>query len=152
MFPVGATMAPIDQVLRVILDIDHPLCTTRLVCKACSSPSSIGPFYDLSWTARYMIPIIGSAVPRHTHTQPSVMQSLLEQWIPASRYSRACLSIGPFWPFATTLTVPQIVSFDISNFSVQPRLWLVALTGRRTLFTTCQQCFILGRSLHQSLH
>jgi len=37
-------------------------------------------------------------------------------------YSPACLSVGPFWPLATTLTAPQIVSFDISNLFVQPRL------------------------------
>jgi len=44
MFPVGATMAPIDQVLRVILDIDHPLCTTRLVCKHAHLRAALGLF------------------------------------------------------------------------------------------------------------
>jgi hypothetical protein len=33
-----------------------------------------------------------------------------------------CLGVGPFRPFATAFTAPQIVSFDISNFAVRPQL------------------------------
>jgi len=57
------------------------------------------------------------------HTHLALGNAIITQTMDTSGgYSPACLSIGPFWPLATTLTAPQIVSFDITNFSVQPRL------------------------------
>ena len=57
------------------------------------------------------------------HTHLAFGNAIITQTMDTSGgYSPVCLSVGPFWPLATTLTAPQIVLFGISNFSVQP--WL----------------------------
>jgi hypothetical protein len=142
-FPTGAALIPIDQVLRVILDADHPLCSTRLVCEACTCAFDIGQLYYFPFildnTTHDAYHRIRRSSPR---IHPALGNTLITrqidfgEWILSgtmlaldlrSRHSfaptcPACLGSGPFRPFATALSAPQIISFDISNFAVQPQL------------------------------
>jgi len=88
-------MAPMDQVLCVILETKQPL---SLCAKHDSLP----------------------AAPSLTYTRPLALDHRCRH-----SFAPTCptsFGVSPFRPFAMALTVAQIVSFNISNFSVRPQL------------------------------
>ncbi len=136
-------MTVMDHMLCFILDSVQLLCTTCLICDACSSPNNIGEPYSF--------PIIldtttHDAFHRICHSSPHVHPDLkntfitrsmdLTEWLLAGSMlgvdqhnhlsftpsCTSCLGLGPFQPLATALTAPVLVSFDISNFTVCPEL------------------------------